>query len=130
MRKTTLYLSLVLTVFVLAAAAHASTPTVLYNFCQQANCKDGANPEADLTLDLAGNLWGTTRNGGANGFGTIFELTKSSGFTQLGQIYSFKGGATDGAFPEAGLVLDTQTGFFLGTTSEGGMGSCTGGCGT
>ena len=130
MRKTTLYLSLVLTVFVLAAAAHASTPTVLYNFCQQANCKDGANPEADLTLDLAGNLWGTTRNGGANGFGTIFELTKSSGFTQLGQIYSFKGGATDGALPEAGLVLDTQTGFFLGTTSEGGMGSCTGGCGT
>src|SRR5277367_3871068 len=130
MRKIIFCLSLALTVLALMNVSIASTPTVLYNFCSQTNCKDGANPEADLAVDLAGNLWGTTRNGGANQFGTIFELTKASGFTSLGQVYSFKGGSTDGAFPGAGLVFDTQTGFFVGTTSEGGTGSCTGGCGT
>jgi len=130
MRKTTFCLLSLLTVIALLEASLASTPTVLYNFCSQANCKDGANPEADLVTDPAGNLWGTTRNGGANQFGTIFELTKASGFKTLGQVYSFKGGATDGAFPEAGLVFDSQTGLLLGTTSEGGTGSCTGGCGT
>jgi uncharacterized repeat protein (TIGR03803 family) len=130
MRKIIFCLSLALTVLALLNVSVAGTPTVLYNFCSQANCADGANPEADLVVDLSGNLWGTTRNGGANQFGTIFELTKSSGFTMLGQVYSFKGGTSDGAFPQAGLVLDTQTGFFVGTTSEGGTGSCTGGCGT
>jgi uncharacterized repeat protein (TIGR03803 family) len=130
MPKIIFCLSLALTVLALMNVSIASTPTVLYNFCSQANCKDGANPEVDLAVDLAGNLWGTTRNGGANQFGTVFELTKASGFTALGQVYSFKGGSTDGAFPEAGLVFDTQTGFFVGTTSEGGTGSCSGGCGT
>jgi uncharacterized repeat protein (TIGR03803 family) len=131
MRKTTHCLSLILAVLGLALVSQAQTVDVLYNFCSQPNCTDGANPEADLAVDtLTGNLWGTTRNGGAHEFGTIFELTKSSGFTAIGQIYSFKGGSSDGAFPEAGLVFDTQTGLFYGTTSEGGTGSCTGGCGT
>lgn len=130
MRKTILCFSWVLCVLVFLQVSLASTSTVLYNFCSQPNCTDGANPEADLAVDLSGNLWGTTRNGGAHGFGTIFELTLSSGFTVLGQIYSFKGGSSDGAFPQAGLVFDTQTGLFYGTTSAGGTGSCTGGCGT
>src|SRR6201987_3708633 len=89
MRKTTFCFSLLLSVLALLEISLASKPTVLYNFCAQSNCKDGANPEADLALDLAGNLWGTTRNGGTNQFGTIFELTKASGFTSLGQVYSF-----------------------------------------
>ncbi|HTR22986.1 MAG TPA: choice-of-anchor tandem repeat GloVer-containing protein [Terriglobales bacterium] len=130
MRKITPYLLLILSVMVLTVISAASTGTVLYNFCSKANCTDGANPQTDLVTDLAGNLWGTTRNGGANGFGEIFELTKSSGFTALGQTYGFKGGSADGAFPEAGLVFDSQTGFLYGTTSQGGTGSCSGGCGT
>src|ERR1700690_320208 len=130
MRKIVFCLSLTLTVLALLNVSIAGTPTVLYNFCSQPNCTDGANPEADLAVDLAGNLWGTTRNGGAHGFGTIFELTKSSGFTTFVQAYSFQGGS-DGAFPEAGLVFDSQTQTFYGTTSVGGgKGSCSGGCGT
>lgn len=45
---------------------------VLHNF---AGFGDGANPEAGLIMDGAGNLYGTTLNGGAHGFGTVFKLT-------------------------------------------------------
>jgi uncharacterized repeat protein (TIGR03803 family) len=45
--------------------------TVLFKF----NGKDGAHPQASLILDAAGNLFGTTVNGGASGFGSVFELT-------------------------------------------------------
>lgn len=125
-----LFLSLAVAVLASTQVSRASTATVLYNFCGQPNCTDGANPQADLVTDLAGNVWGTTRNGGTHQFGTIFELTKSSGFTTIGQQYSFEGGSSDGAFPQAGLVFDSQTGLFYGTTSAGGSGSCNNGCGT
>jgi uncharacterized repeat protein (TIGR03803 family) len=48
---------------------------VLYSFCSQTNCADGAYPNG-VTPDGAGNLFGTTGGGGKYGKGTIFELTK------------------------------------------------------
>ena len=44
---------------------------VLWNF----NGTDGGGPQGSLILDGAGNLYGTTVNGGANGYGTVFEVT-------------------------------------------------------
>jgi len=119
-------------VFILATSclADASSEKVFYNFCSQPNCADGANPVADLVRDANGNLWGTTQNGGANGLGTVFELKKSSGYQALGQVYSFRGGTSDGAHPEAGLVIDPGTGTLYGTTRGGGSPLCQGGCGT
>ncbi len=40
-------------------------PPLVYSFCAQPNCTDGANPVGELITDAAGNLYGTTDGGGA-----------------------------------------------------------------
>ena len=81
---------------------------------------DGADPVSGLALDAAGNLYGTTENGGAASWGTAFTLrTDGTGFALL---RSFTGGAADGAFPWAALVLD-GAGNLYGTTFGGGASS-------
>src|SRR5450631_50010 len=45
--------------------------TVLHNF---GNATDGQVPEGNLTRDAAGNIYGTTRVGGASGVGTVYKL--------------------------------------------------------
>ncbi len=100
--------------------------TVLYSFCSAPNCADGVNPQAGLVQDAAGNLYGTTSAGGANKEGTVFKLDTTGHETVL---YSFcsVGGAncTDGANPEAGVILDAA-GNVYGTTSGGGTGNYAG----
>ena len=82
----------------------------LYSFT---NGVDGAYPQAGLVL--SGNtLYGTADTGGSSGAGTVFKVnTDGSGFLSL---YSFTNGA-DGANPQAGLVLSSNT--LYGTTSSG-----------
>ena len=87
---------------------------------------DGANPEAGLIADAAGDLYGTTFDGGANQQGTVFRLAPDGTMTIL---HSFAGGS-DGEGPEAGLLLDAG-GNLYGTTYQGGSTACDGaGCGT
>jgi uncharacterized repeat protein (TIGR03803 family) len=102
--------------------------TVLYRFCAQRRCKDGANPSSDLVLDREGNIYGTTAWGGAHGGGTVFKLTPRGNETVL---YSFcaRGGCADGWMPDARVTLDEQ-GNLYGTTFWGGNDCFTGyGCG-
>jgi uncharacterized repeat protein (TIGR03803 family) len=96
----------------------SGTETVLYSFCAQSSCTDGSHPRAGLVRDTAGNLYGTTYDGGANGAGTVFEVTPSGTETVL---YSFcaQSGCTDGSHPRADLVRDTK-GNLYGTTYDGG----------
>ena len=94
------------------------TETVLHSFCSQAGCKDGSNPLADLVIDTNGNLYGTTVNGGANGKGTIFEVSANGGETVLYDFCSQRA-CRDGSMPKAGLIMDTQ-GNLYGTTFFGG----------
>jgi uncharacterized repeat protein (TIGR03803 family) len=90
---------------------------------------------AGLIMDGSGNLYGTTEAGGADNYGTVFKLTPGSGGSYTESVlYSFQGGTADGAYPQAGLIMD-NSGNLYGTTEEGGTGSCSAngstiGCGT
>src|SRR5260370_9729630 len=64
-----------------------------------------------------GNLYGTTENGGASNFGTVFKLDADSKETTV--LYSFTGGTSDGEFPLAALLRD-RAGNLYGTTLYGG----------
>jgi len=99
---------------------------ILHNF--QPNGKDGIYPSDTLLIDAAGNLYGTTSEGGTgscsdgyeNGCGTVFELTPSpNGEWTEKVLYSFSG--TDGYHPNGSLVFDTA-GNLYGTTQIGGSG--------
>ncbi len=76
---------------------------------------DGAFPIAELIADSAGNLYGTTYNGGAHVAGTIFKVTPAG---RMRVIYSFTG-KSDGSNPFSGLIAD-EAGNFYGTTTSGG----------
>lgn len=81
---------------------------------------DGANPDFGLTLDAAGNLYGTTTNGGTLGFGSVFELVPgSNGTWNKRTLHSFTGG-NDGSMPTSPLVLDGH-GNLYGLTTDGGV---------
>jgi uncharacterized repeat protein (TIGR03803 family) len=97
------------TVFVVSKTGQEK---VLYSFTGGA---DGAIPWAGLIQDAAGNLFGTTVQGGAYGVGTVFVVNKTG---QEKVLHSFTYGA-DGEYPQAGLIQDAAGNLF-GTTIYGG----------
>jgi uncharacterized repeat protein (TIGR03803 family) len=94
----------------------SGTETVLYSF---AGGSDGEHPYASVIQGSDGNFYGTTYQGGASGYGTVFKITPSGTETVL---HSFAGGSSDGANPEAGLTQGTD-GNFYGNTYLGGAGN-------
>jgi uncharacterized repeat protein (TIGR03803 family) len=103
------------TVFEITARGKFRT---IYNFCSQTNCGDGEHPQGTLVLAANGNFYGTTAAGGANGGGTVFEMSPAG---LLKTIYSFcsQANCADGGDPVMGLVQGTN-GNFYGTTAGGG----------
>ncbi len=92
-----------------AGSAFAASPveTTLYEFQSH---PDGGNPTSPVIFDKAGNIYGTTSNGGMYGFGSVFELsppTAQGGPWTETVIYNFEAGS-DGANPSSGLVLDSK----------------------
>lgn len=83
---------------------------------------DGKNPHGGVTLDSAGNLYGTTVAGGFGGFctgdgcGVVYRLGTGG---QLRVLYAFTGG-NDGFGPGNPVVFDTK-GNIYGTTPDGGL---------
>ena len=113
------------------------TQTVLHSFT---GLTDGNNyfpytNENSLIFDKAGNLYGTTPQGGTGGgvgLGVVFKLSPgSNGNWNFSVLYSFKGGKTDGDVPSGPLAFDPQ-GDLYGTTTFGGnqsSNSCQATCG-
>jgi uncharacterized repeat protein (TIGR03803 family) len=133
---------LVLVAGLSSVVSAASKEKVLYSF---QGGMDGSTPAGGVVFDKAGNLYGTTQQGGAPSCapisfcGTVFQLAppvqKGGAWTET-VLHVFAGvkGNNDGATPAGGLVIDAA-GNLYGTTAYGGSGGCVlvgikGGCGT
>jgi hypothetical protein len=136
------FLALFTVILSLASAASAEwKEKVLYSF---QGLPDGSVPVGAVVFDKAGNLYGTTQDGGSSSCpsvvqcGTVYQLAppaKQGGPWTETVLYIFKGNTSkDGASPYGGLVIDAA-GNLYGTTGYGGTGNCTVlgsklGCGT
>jgi uncharacterized repeat protein (TIGR03803 family) len=101
---------------------NAQSEIVLYSFCAQPNCADGSNPASSLLADSAGNLYGTTQLGGANKYGTVFELSPNGvGGYNESVLYSFcsQSSCKDGSSPDSAVAFD-HDGNLYGTAYYGG----------
>jgi uncharacterized repeat protein (TIGR03803 family) len=103
-----------------AGRVTAQTLTTLYSFTESPSSNpstnsDGAGPQAGLILSGT-TLYGTASGGGSSGYGTVFAVNIfGGGFTTL---HSFAGYPSDGANPQAGLILSGNT--LYGTAAGGG----------
>lgn len=110
-------ISVIVTFFALislCAVSPAQTESVLYAF---SGGTDGSTPYSTLTFDHAGNLYGTTYNGGAYGAGAVYELSPSSDGWKETVLFSFNG--ANGYGPYSGVIFDAE-GNLYGTTANGG----------
>lgn len=105
--------------------------TFLYSFCsQRPGCRDGEPPEWNVTLDPAGNLYGTTELGGngypacsgSAGCGVAYQLKSlGDGKWQYHVLHRFAAFPLDGQLPYSGVTVD-GSGNVYGTTLQGGIG--------
>jgi uncharacterized repeat protein (TIGR03803 family) len=103
------------------------TVATVYNFCSQANCTDGALPDAALVMGADGNFYGITDFGGANSAGTAFKVTPTGTLTTLHNWCSqfVSGNCIDGAYTfvqNQGTFVQADDGNFYGTNNNGGNG--------
>jgi uncharacterized repeat protein (TIGR03803 family) len=103
------------TVFKLTPSGGSFTFTLLFSFT------GSGGPAATLTMDAAGNIYGTTTNDGAFGQGSVFRLTPSGGGFTFTSLHDFTGGV-DGGRPFSNVVFDAA-GNLYGTTLQGGTGA-------
>jgi uncharacterized repeat protein (TIGR03803 family) len=119
------------TVYKLTPGARKWHEDVIYSFCAQGgSCADGAEPAAPVTIDGAGNLFGTTIRGGTNVSGIAFVLSPNGGAWSETVLYNFcsMSACADGGLPN-GVILG-PSGTLYGTTSAGAGANCGGGgCG-
>jgi uncharacterized repeat protein (TIGR03803 family) len=104
----------------LVMQAHAQTYSVIHNF---SGGGDGATPYTGLTIDRAGNLYGTTYRGATANVGTVYRLRHSGSNWILDSLYAFRGGASDGSLPLSRVVFGPD-GSLYGTASFGGHNLC------
>lgn len=103
-------------VFKLTHSGASWTETILYNF----TLDFGSDPLPDgVAIDLSGNLYGATIDGGEYGVGTVYKLTPTVGYWNRTVLHTFTGGG-DGAYPYGGITIG-PAGILYGTASSGGL---------
>jgi len=109
------------TVFEMSPSGGSWTESVLWAF---PGGHDAAYPQYGAVFDPAGNLYGTTEEGGANHDGTVFQLTHSQGggWNET-LLYQFNSTGDSGNIPDSSLWLDAS-GNLYGGTDTGGAGGC------
>jgi uncharacterized repeat protein (TIGR03803 family) len=124
MRSNPISLRFVLALATLAIAAFASTPaaaqteTILHNF--QENNIDGFWPSGTLIFDRSGKIYGTTGEGGAYGYGTVFAMKPElDGSWDEVVLHSFNNNGSDGSGPYSGPAFDASGNIFGATRSGG-----------
>jgi len=103
----------------LASFSLSLSYTDLYNFRGPAK-GDGAYPTGAVAIDPEDptlGVYGSTTGGGSANAGTVFQYEPTTKTETV--LYSFKGGAADGAAPVSGVIVDTS-GNIYGTTQTGG----------
>ncbi len=108
------------TVFELSPMGNSWAFTLLYSFTGQQGKQCG--PQASLSLDSSGNLYGTTVCDGANSLGNVFKLTNTQNGWEYTSLYDFTGGS-DGSYPVSNVTIDTD-GNLYGTAEGGGSLTC------
>src|SRR5690348_14396616 len=119
----------------IAYMLNGSSLTILYTFCSEEFCTDGAWPLAGLIRDAQGNLFGTTSQGGEvqcmlyTGCGVLFRLAPNGARSQRHALYDYSilhtfceqdpGDCPDGAAPQSRLAMDASGNLF-GTAIVGG----------
>lgn len=121
--------------FELSPIGHDWKETLLHDFTGQNG--DGFGPYAGVILDAAGNVYGTTEDGGGSnplcsgGCGIVYQLTPGSdgkwAETVLHRFGSFQ---SDGRRPGVGALIMDGSGSLYGTTAGGGAFSSRCSCGT
>ncbi len=99
-----------------------------YTFKEIYSLSGFRGPYANLSLDAAGNLYGTSLVNGAYSYGSVFKLTNTGNGWVYTSLHDFTNGS-DGANPLSNVTIDTD-GTLYGTASQGASSECTGGCGT
>jgi uncharacterized repeat protein (TIGR03803 family) len=111
-------------VFELSPQGSGWSYSVIYSFGAYLKTNDGFAPNSPVVFDSAGNMYGTTNEGGGagcfNGCGTVFELSPTGTGRWTEQvIHHFSANPPDGQLPSGGLALD-KNGDLYGTTPNGG----------
>ncbi len=113
------------TVFELSRNGNTWSDAVLYSFCAETHCDDGAVPMGGVIIDgKTGNVYGTTFYGGDGNVGVVFQLTppaNQGGAWTESTLHSFKRKGGDGASPRGRLAFG-KFGSLMGTTTVGGSG--------
>jgi uncharacterized repeat protein (TIGR03803 family) len=106
------------TVFELTKSGSTWKETILHSFLGYAQ-KDGYLPQAGLSFDSTGNLYGTTYQGGSFNVGSVFQLAPTKSGWKYKMIHSFNNANGGSAYPFGGITAGAN-GYYYGTTYYGG----------